>query len=171
MLATLLLAGVVSLLAIARLRRDQVVAVVAALPAGVSPPPEVSRFLAPLPPPPPRIGAAIAPPPPSVVAVTAPPWLPMLAIILEAIAAATGVILLGIGVVYAETETIPDAASLVACSLFGITGLLSLAGIAVATAALVRRDRWPGASIGAIVTGSLIVMVFAAILLIGTFAS
>lgn len=170
-LATTVLAAIICLLAIARMRRDQVVAAVAGLPAGAPPPSEAARFLSPLPPPPPRVGVVV--PPPSPIAVAAPPWLPMLAMILEAIAAAAGVILLGIGVVYAEAESdaVPDAVGLLACSLFGIAGLLSLAGIAVGAAALARRDRWPGASVGAIVTGSLLVLVFGAILLVGILAS
>lgn len=167
MLGTLLLAAGTCLLAIARLRRDQLRAVVAALPAGSPPPPRSHAFVRPLPPPPARIAAA--PPPPVTVS---PPVLPMVAMVLVAVASAfaVGFLFLALLTSDAPEADVSAATGLIACGLIGLCGLLGFAGTSAAIVALVRRERWPGASIAAGAVGGLLVTLIAAILAAGAMA-
>lgn len=152
MLATLLLAAVTCLLAVARFRRDQVRAVVAALPPGAPPPPRAS-----------------AAPPPVVVA---PPVLPMVSMVLIGAAAAFAVAFLFLAMVHADTpeRQIPAAAGLVSCGFIGLCGGLGLAGTVTAVVALVRGDRWKGASIAAGAVGSLLGVLIVSLVVVAALA-
>lgn len=167
MLATLLLAAGTCLLAIARFRRDQVRAVVATLSPGAPPPPPIHAFVRPLPPPPARIAAA--PPPPVVVS---PPVLPMVSMVLVAVASAFAVGFLALALLNADTpeDDVSIATGLVACGLIGLCGLLGVAGTFTAIIALVRRERWTGASIAAGAVGALLVTLIAVLLAAGAMA-
>lgn len=166
-LATLLLAAGTCLLAIARFRRDQLRVVVTNLPPGASPPPRTESFVRPLPPPPPRI--AVPPPPPVVVS---PPVLPMVAMVLVAIASAFAVGFLFLAMLASGTpeDGISEATGLMACGLMVLCGGLGLAGAVAATVALVRRDRWTGASIASGAVGALLVTLVAAVVVAAALA-
>lgn len=179
LVATTLFAAIVCLLAIARMRRDQIVEIAAEWPVEASLPPQTDGFLLPLPPPPPRVARVPWPPPSEPIpdrspppAETSPvPVLPMVAMVLEAIATGSAVLLLLVSLPYGDTpaEDIPDAVGLLACGLIGISGLTAIGGMAASIAALARRERWPGASIGALLVGGglallIVVLVMAAVI-------
>lgn len=178
LVATTLLAAVVCLLAIARMRRDQVVRFVSAWSGDAALPPQTDGFLAPVPPPPPRMG--IVPPPPAVsVGDRALEWsasvpvLPMAAMVLVAIACGSAVLLMLISLPYGDTpaESIPDAVGLLACGLIGVSGLSAFGGMAASIAALARRERWPGASIGALLVGGGLVLLIAVLVVVAVVAA
>lgn len=166
MLSTLLLAAGTCLLAIARLRRDQIRSVVATLPEEAMPL-RTERFVRPLPPPPARAGGGA----PAPVAI-GPPIVPMVSMVLVAIASAFAVAFLFIAMLHAVTpeEEISTTAGLLSCGLIGVCGALGLAGMIAAIMALVRRDRWMGASIASGSVGALLLALIATVIAIAVLA-
>ena len=177
MMATVLFGCVVCLLAIARMRRDQVERW-AAQHALQPIPAEASSLLLPLAPPPPDPAegtphASTAPPPPpdsmapmahrvampDAEAMTSvpgslsagPPALPMVSMVLQALATGSAIAFLLVAAIWADDRG--GAAAMVACGMLGISAVLSLIGCVTSTIALVRRDPWTVASVMSLITG------------------
>jgi hypothetical protein len=96
----------------------------------------------------------------------------MVAMVLVAIASAFAVGFLFLAMLASGTpeDGISEATGLMACGLMVLCGGLGLAGAVAATVALVRRDRWTGASIASGAVGALLVTLVAAVVVAAALA-